>query len=49
MKSRVLDGLRHQVSEGRVIASDFGMFAPAELLQVVRETKVQRDACAKKS
>jgi len=49
VKSRVLDGLRHQVSEGRVIASDFGMFAPAELLQVVRETKVQRDACAKKS
>lgn len=49
VKNRVLDGLRHQVSEGRVIASDFGMFAPAELLQVVRETKVQRDACAKKS
>jgi hypothetical protein len=48
-KGRILDGLRHQVSEGRLIASDFGMFAPAELLQVVRETKVMRDGCAKKS
>ncbi len=38
-----------QSVKGRVIASDFGMFAPAELLQVVRETKVQRDACAKRS
>lgn len=48
-KGRIMHGLRHQVSEGRLIASDFGMFAPAELLQVVRDTKVQRDACAKKS
>jgi hypothetical protein len=48
-KGRIMDGLRHQVSEGRLIASDFGMFAPAEVLQVVRETKAQRDACAKRS
>jgi hypothetical protein len=48
-KGRVMDGLRHQVSEGRLIASDFGMFAPAEVLQVVRDTKVVRDGCAKKS
>jgi hypothetical protein len=49
VKGRVMDGLRHQVSEGRVTASDFGMFAPAELLQVVRETRVQRDTCARRS
>ncbi len=48
-KGRVLDGLRHQVSEGRLISSDFGMFAPAEVLQVVRETKPLRDSCAKRS
>lgn len=48
-KGRILDGLRHQVSEGRLIASDFGMFAPAEVLQVVRDTKVMRDGCAKRS
>jgi hypothetical protein len=48
-KGRIMDGLRHQVSEGRLIGSDFGMFAPAEVLQVVRETKAQRDACAKRS
>jgi hypothetical protein len=44
-----MDGLKHQVSEGRLIASDFGMFAPAEVLQVVRDTKVMRDGCARKS
>jgi len=48
-KGRVLDGLRHQVSEGRLISSDFGMFAPAEVLQVVRDTKPMRDGCAKRS
>ena len=48
-KGRVMDGVRHQVSEGRLISSDFGMFAPAEVLQVVRETKSLRDGCAKRS
>ncbi len=48
-KGRIMDGLKHQVSEGRLIASDFGMFAPAEVLQVVHDTKVVRDGCAKKS
>jgi hypothetical protein len=48
-KGRVMDGVRHQVSEGRLITSDFGMFAPAEVLQVVRETRVQRDGCANRS
>jgi hypothetical protein len=48
-KGRIMDGLKHQVSEGRLIASDFGMFAPAEVLQVVRDTKVMRDGCARKS
>lgn len=46
VKSRVLAGLRTQVAEGRLTASDFGMFAPPEITQVVRETKVTRDACA---
>jgi len=41
--------LRNQVAEGRLIASDFGMFAPAEVLQVARETKVMRDGCAKRN
>ena len=48
-KGRVLDGLRRQVSEGRLISSDFGMFAPAEVLQIVRETKPLRNSCAKRS
>jgi hypothetical protein len=48
-KGRILDGLRRQVSEGRLISSDFGMFAPAEVLQIVRETKPLRDSCAKRS
>lgn len=47
-RSRIMDGLRHQVSEGRLISSDFGMFAPAEVMQAVRDTKPVRDACAKR-
>ncbi|MET0278363.1 MAG: hypothetical protein ABW198_08530 [Pseudorhodoplanes sp.] len=47
-KARILDGLRNQVAEGRLISSDFGMFAPAEVLQVVRDTKPLRDSCAKR-
>jgi RNase H-fold protein (predicted Holliday junction resolvase) len=45
-KSRVLAGLRNYVSEGRLTASDFGMFAPSEITQAVRETTATRDACA---
>ncbi len=48
-KGRILDGLRNQVAEGRLISSDFGMFAPAEVLQVVRDTKPLRDGCAKRT
>lgn len=48
-KGRILNGLRNQVSEGRLISWDFGMFAPAEVLQIVRDTKPLRDGCAKRS
>jgi hypothetical protein len=46
IKGRVLAGLRLQVAEGRLTASDFGMFAPSEITQAMRETRVTRDACA---
>ena len=46
IKGRVLAGIRTQVSEGRLTAGDFGMFAPSEITQIVRETKATRDACA---
>lgn len=46
VKNRVLSGVRAQVAEGRLIASDFGMFAPSEISQIIGETKVTRDACA---
>jgi len=45
-KARVLTGLRGYVADGRLTAADFGIFAPSEITQVVRETKVTRDACA---
>jgi hypothetical protein len=45
-KARVLSGVRNYATEGRLVASDFGMFAPAEITEVLRETKVTRDACA---
>lgn len=48
-KARVLTGLRGYVADGRLTASDFGMFAPSEITQLVRETKVTRDACATRS
>jgi hypothetical protein len=46
IKGRVLAGVHVQVADGRLTASDFGMFAAPELAQVVRDTKVTRDACA---
>jgi hypothetical protein len=46
VKTRVLASLRTHASEGRLIASDFSLFTPAEITQAVRETKVTRDACA---
>ena len=46
IKSRVLASLRTHASEGRLTAADFGIFAPPEIAQVIRETKVTRDACA---
>ena len=44
-RSRVMSSLRQHVADGRMTASDFGMFAPAEVLQAVRETKVMRNSC----
>jgi hypothetical protein len=49
VKARVLAGVRTQVAEGRLSASDFGMFAPTEILDLVRETKVTQNACATRS
>jgi hypothetical protein len=46
IKARVLASLRTHASERRLIASDFGLFTPAEITQILRETKVTRDACA---
>jgi hypothetical protein len=46
IKARVLSGLHTQVADGRMIASDFGPFAPQALIQLVRDAKVTRDACA---
>jgi hypothetical protein len=46
VKGRVLTGIRRQATEGRLTASDFGMFAPAEITQVMREAKATRDGCA---
>jgi hypothetical protein len=49
IKARVLASLRTHASEGRLIASDFGLFTPSELTKAVSETKVTRDACAGRS
>jgi hypothetical protein len=48
VKDRVLSGLRNRANEGRLIASDFGFFAPAEVLQVFKDIKPTRNACAEK-
>lgn len=46
VKNRVLSGLRTQVAEGRLTASDFGMLVPAEITRIIRETKVSGGGCA---
>jgi hypothetical protein len=48
VKDRVLAGLRSRAAEGRLIASDFGYFAPAEVQQVFKDVKPTRNACAEK-
>jgi len=45
-KDRVLSGIRAQVAEGRITETDFGLFAPFEITQIARETRVARDVCA---
>ncbi len=49
LKTRMMAGLRQQVAEGRLIAADFGMFAPAEVLQAVAETAVVQYGCMPRS
>ena len=48
-RERVLETLKIRAQEGRFIASDFGFFAPAEVMQAVKSAKPTSDACANKS
>ncbi|MBI4274034.1 MAG: hypothetical protein HY659_04985 [Rhizobiales bacterium] len=43
---RVLSGLRHKVTEGRLVTSDFGFAAAPEVKEVLNATKSARNACA---
>ena len=45
-KDRILSGIRAQVAQGRLTETDFGMFAPLEITQIARETRVTRNVCA---
>lgn len=49
VRERVLDTLKARAQEGRLIASDFGFFAPGEVMQAVKSAKPAGDACANKS
>lgn len=49
IKDRMLSSLRYRVAEGRLVASDFGMFAPPEISQIMRDTKVTGSGCANRS
>ncbi len=49
VKDRVIATLKMRAQEGRFIASDFGFFAPAEVMQAVKSAKPTSDACASKS
>ncbi len=48
-KDRVLATLKMRAQEGRFISSDFGFFAPSEVVQIVKQTKPTSDACANKT
>jgi hypothetical protein len=48
-RERVLSTLKTRVQEGRLIASDFGFFAPGEISQIMKDTKATSDACATRS
>lgn len=45
-RTRVMASLRHHAAEGRLIASDFGLFAFSEVMQVMRDTRATRNGCA---
>lgn len=49
VRERVLESLKVRAQEGRFIASDFGFFAPGEVMQAVKSVKPTGDACASKS
>jgi hypothetical protein len=49
VKERVLATLKMRAQEGRFVASDFGVLAHAEVMQVMKDTKPTSDACANKS
>jgi hypothetical protein len=49
VKERVLATLKMRAQEGRFVASDFSVLAPAEVVQVMKDTKPTSDACANKS
>lgn len=46
LADRVLSGLRHKVTEGRLVTSDFGFAAAPEVKEVLNATKTARNACA---
>jgi hypothetical protein len=48
-RERVLETLKARAQEGRLIASDFGFFAPSEVVRIVKEAKPTSDACATRS
>lgn len=49
VKDRVYATLKVRAQEGRIIASDFGYLAPAEVLQAIKDIKPAGDACASRS
>jgi hypothetical protein len=46
LRDQVLNAVERQVREGRLIKSDFGWFAHAEIEKVFAANKPSRDACA---
>jgi len=45
-RERVLETLKMRTQEGRFIVSDFGFFAPGEVMAAVKSAKPTADACA---
>ncbi|NWG23930.1 MAG: hypothetical protein HXY30_05845 [Pseudorhodoplanes sp.] len=47
-KDRVLAGLRSRIENGYLISSDFGMFVPGEIGNVLSSARTVRNACAQR-